>query len=707
MDNQKVQKLAQNPFFSTRPKFSRYKAQKKHQPTSPKHTKNYKEQDSETQNTQETEESTKNNSNNSTQKITIENLKNNHFSPNESPQPKSENPEMEQEEQTHRNMNEEIKKLMKPIPIPNNISIEQERKTNEQENEKEKKNLVKKEEQQGNKTRKLPPKPIPKFSSMHNMKSRSITSVPDLPKRKSYKSRLTRRELPQSPQQKSPEINKDHAIHQSLSFSEQNINPMGKLKQNFSMDFNQNNLSNSNIPEDEDQEKMQIEEEEEEFNKRFDHLMKSIYEKKRFTQDQELTEVQQIIEQMRCFLQDENLLYSSTSNPQSSSIGIEKGEQLQKELEFEDIDISEKDLKRNITREDRDLVQTEHAEKDDDHSTENENTAKTTGNDTDEKQQKRDSIELDSVPIPQNRDTKEGRWAKFKRKSRRWTGLSFFSKKSSKRKSVSNIQVELSLTGDHSSNTKKSNKTTSAVSPKDSNETEDQRTKSLQAEITEIEKLKMLSRTLIQQRNKIVSEDDGTNIFGVPLSVLSNRSPDSQFLIPDALQKIFDFLDRKAPLTKSIYRMTPSSEDVQNLKKGIDSGTDVDFSKVDIHSVASAFKLFFRSLPESILTRRYLQIFSDTFSDDYLLEKQQGDFEDKHQVLCEISQILNELPNINKIILNRLIRHLAKVGNFFFYNQMSSANLSICFSPTLQIPQQVLLFMILNWDDILIDFIQK
>lgn len=99
----------------------------------------------------------------------------------------------------------------------------------------------------------------------------------------------------------------------------------------------------------------------------------------------------------------------------------------------------------------------------------------------------------------------------------------------------------------------------------------------------------------------------------------------------------------------------------------------------DMHAVSGLLKLYLRELPEPLLTtelhRDFLRIM---------------DLSERHMKIAEVTRLVNLLPSANFTLLKALSGHLNRVVHSSDINKMTVRNISIVFSPTLNVPANVL-----------------
>ncbi|TXT09112.1 hypothetical protein VHUM_02586 [Vanrija humicola] len=162
--------------------------------------------------------------------------------------------------------------------------------------------------------------------------------------------------------------------------------------------------------------------------------------------------------------------------------------------------------------------------------------------------------------------------------------------------------------------------------------------------------------------------------FGVDLGEQLARDSTE---IPKVVTKCAEAIEAYGLDSMGIYRLSGTTSKVQALKAALDK--DVDGVNVmdeqwssDINVISSALKLWFRELPEPLLTYGLYNGFMEAarYDNDRL----------RH---IRLHEQVNELPDPNYATLKYFMGHLDRVRRKEGVNQMSASNLSIVFGPTL------------------------
>lgn len=112
----------------------------------------------------------------------------------------------------------------------------------------------------------------------------------------------------------------------------------------------------------------------------------------------------------------------------------------------------------------------------------------------------------------------------------------------------------------------------------------------------------------------------------------------------------------------------------------------------DINDIAAVLKLWFRELPEPLLTWELYHAFIDAASgclsadlpgDLSLIRSPGAEIDNDRLRHIRLHERINELPDPNYATLKFLMGHLDKVAQHESVNQMSRSNLAIVFGPNL------------------------
>ncbi|XP_074119907.1 active breakpoint cluster region-related protein isoform X1 [Sminthopsis crassicaudata] len=169
-----------------------------------------------------------------------------------------------------------------------------------------------------------------------------------------------------------------------------------------------------------------------------------------------------------------------------------------------------------------------------------------------------------------------------------------------------------------------------------------------------------------------------TGVFGVKISVVTKRERSK---VPYIVRQCVEEVEKRGIEEIGIYRISGVATDIQALKAVFDANNKdvlVMLSDMDINAIAGTLKLYFRELPEPLLTDRLYPAFMEgiALSDPAAKEN------------C-MMHLLRTLPDPNLITFLFLLEHLKRVAEKEPINKMSLHNLATVFGPTLLRPSEV------------------
>ncbi|XP_037666210.1 active breakpoint cluster region-related protein isoform X1 [Choloepus didactylus] len=169
-----------------------------------------------------------------------------------------------------------------------------------------------------------------------------------------------------------------------------------------------------------------------------------------------------------------------------------------------------------------------------------------------------------------------------------------------------------------------------------------------------------------------------TGVFGVKISVVTKRERSK---VPYIVRQCVEEVEKRGIEEVGIYRISGVATDIQALKAVFDANNKdilLMLSDTDINAIAGTLKLYFRELPEPLLTDRLYPAFMEgiALSDPAAKEN------------C-MMHLLRSLPDPNLITFLFLLEHLKRVAEKEPINKMSLHNLATVFGPTLLRPSEV------------------
>uniref|UniRef100_A0AAQ4QV63 ABR activator of RhoGEF and GTPase n=1 Tax=Gasterosteus aculeatus aculeatus TaxID=481459 RepID=A0AAQ4QV63_GASAC len=186
--------------------------------------------------------------------------------------------------------------------------------------------------------------------------------------------------------------------------------------------------------------------------------------------------------------------------------------------------------------------------------------------------------------------------------------------------------------------------------------------------------MKFTSRDLSLKRTPSKKQ---SGVFGVKINVVTKRERSK---VPYIVRQCIEEVEKRGIDEVGIYRISGVATDIQALKAAFDTNTKeilVMLSDMDINAIAGTLKLYFRELPEPLLTDRLYPAFMEgiALSDPAAKEN------------C-MMHLLRSLPDPNLMTFLPLLDHLKRVAEKEPINKMSLHNLATVFGPTLLRPSE-------------------
>ncbi|XP_068082173.1 rho GTPase-activating protein 21 [Anabrus simplex] len=162
--------------------------------------------------------------------------------------------------------------------------------------------------------------------------------------------------------------------------------------------------------------------------------------------------------------------------------------------------------------------------------------------------------------------------------------------------------------------------------------------------------------------------------FGIPLEECTPSSYST--FVPLLVELCASVVDTKGLDVVGIYRVPGNTAAVSALtdllSKGFDEVALQDNRWQDVNVISSLLKLFFRRLPDALLTS---ELYSNFIEADKI--------EDSNKRMAAIKKLVHSLPDWHFETLKYLLFHLKRVVEHSERNKMEARNLAIVFGPTL------------------------
>eukprot|EP00002_Diphylleia_rotans_P027864 TRINITY_DN560_c0_g2_i10.p1 TRINITY_DN560_c0_g2~~TRINITY_DN560_c0_g2_i10.p1 ORF type:complete len:718 (+),score=116.30 TRINITY_DN560_c0_g2_i10:88-2241(+) len=137
-------------------------------------------------------------------------------------------------------------------------------------------------------------------------------------------------------------------------------------------------------------------------------------------------------------------------------------------------------------------------------------------------------------------------------------------------------------------------------------------------------------------------------LFGIPLSYLMGE----EYAAPDFVKECVAFLREHGASVEGIFRITGSSSEVSQLQKDFDEGKLSSIPEsTDPHVVAGLLKIFFRQLPEPLLTYELYEEFTQLTA-----------LENSKVKIQKLSMLISHLPPAHYATLQALSELLVEVA---------------------------------------------
>lgn len=157
--------------------------------------------------------------------------------------------------------------------------------------------------------------------------------------------------------------------------------------------------------------------------------------------------------------------------------------------------------------------------------------------------------------------------------------------------------------------------------------------------------------------------------FGVPIERVTPAGAEIPYIVDHAIKVI----EEKSLDTEGIFRLSGSQTQIDKLKAEFNAGVQVDLRSIaDPHTVTGLLKLYFRELPEPLMTYDLYESF---------VTAQQE--RDPNKRVRYLRQLISCLPKVNRATLKVLIEFLGRVEKHSEVNKMASHNLATVFAPNL------------------------
>ncbi|XP_066555235.1 rho GTPase-activating protein 31 isoform X2 [Amia ocellicauda] len=145
--------------------------------------------------------------------------------------------------------------------------------------------------------------------------------------------------------------------------------------------------------------------------------------------------------------------------------------------------------------------------------------------------------------------------------------------------------------------------------------------------------------------------------------------------VPHVLKSCAEFIEEHG-IVDGIYRLSGITSNIQRLRQEFGTDPCPDLTREvylqDIHCVGSLCKLYFRELPNPLLTYDLYKKFTDAVS-----------AKNEHEQLQRIQDVIKELPASHYRTLEYLTKHLRHLASYSTETNMHARNLALVWAPNL------------------------
>ncbi|KAH3663332.1 hypothetical protein OGAPHI_005322 [Ogataea philodendri] len=154
-------------------------------------------------------------------------------------------------------------------------------------------------------------------------------------------------------------------------------------------------------------------------------------------------------------------------------------------------------------------------------------------------------------------------------------------------------------------------------------------------------------------------------VFGVPLEFICERESRE---IPGIIEKMMSEIEYRGLEETGLYRKSASVSVLNEIREVVDLNGDLNMEHqlvFDVHNLTGVIKLFFRELPEPLITNSVIPEFEKI--------KQLAQSTDRFD---QYKEIMAKLPSCNRTLLARFVKHLKMVDEYNQQNKMPASNLA-------------------------------
>lgn len=160
-------------------------------------------------------------------------------------------------------------------------------------------------------------------------------------------------------------------------------------------------------------------------------------------------------------------------------------------------------------------------------------------------------------------------------------------------------------------------------------------------------------------------------VFGLGLNTIMQHTGQP---LPQRIIEAMKFIRKIAPNEIGIFRKNGNKSRINKLKEYININEKFCFNsdELTVFDIADTIKLFFRELPECLITNKLSDILLPNYSKIRPEERK-----------MVLQQVMLLIPDENRLVLQTLLLFLSEIAKYHKTNQMTRSNLAVCFSPVI------------------------
>ncbi|KAG0330617.1 hypothetical protein BG004_002065 [Podila humilis] len=176
-------------------------------------------------------------------------------------------------------------------------------------------------------------------------------------------------------------------------------------------------------------------------------------------------------------------------------------------------------------------------------------------------------------------------------------------------------------------------------------------------------------------------EDHASRVFGAPLARL--MGPNGERGLPVFIQDCIHNLVKNGLYVEGLFRRSPSSAMLKQVRAAYDRGNPIHLAEYDIHISAVLLKLFLRELPEPIFP-------TSIYSRLQQQQQQQNGGTGSNRNYNRMTtlefvrtQVIEQVPHNNLVLIMEVFRLLKMVADRHESNKMTAHNLALVMTPNM------------------------